>query len=237
MRRTLLLIVTLFSLLHIAAQTPNAKMNAFVANLMSRMTLEEKIGQLNLVTPGWGVPTGSVVSKGVEDNIRKGRVGGVFGIFGPDKVRQAQTLAMNESRLKIPLIFGLDVIHGHKTVFPIPLGLSCSWDTALIKRGARIAATEATADGLCWVFSPMVDIARDPRWGRIAEGAGEDPYLGSQIAKAMVRGYQGNAYTNHTLMACVKHFALYGAAEAGRDYNTVDMSRIKMYEYYLPPYK
>jgi beta-glucosidase len=213
-------------------------MNTYVTGLMSKMTLEEKIGQLNLVTPGWGVPTGSVVSKGVEDNIRKGRVGGLFGIFGPDKVRQAQDLAVKESRLHIPLIFGLDVIHGHKTIFPIPLALSCSWDTTLIERSARIAATEATADGLNWVFSPMVDIARDPRWGRIAEGAGEDPYLGSKIARAMVKGYQGNDLSkDNTVMACVKHFALYGAAEAGRDYNTTDMSRIRMYNEYLPPYK
>ena len=238
MRRTFLMIVALTFLIRVAAQTPDAKMKTYVADLMRKMTLEEKIGQLNLVTPGWGVPTGSVVSKGVEDNIRKGRVGGLFGIFGPEKVRQAQTLAMNDSRLHIPLIFGLDVIHGHKTIFPIPLALSCSWDTALIERSARIAATEATADGLCWVFSPMVDIARDPRWGRIAEGAGEDPYLGSKIARAMVKGYQGTDLTkNNTVMACVKHFALYGAAEAGRDYNTTDMSRIKMFNEYLPPYK
>jgi beta-glucosidase len=238
MRRILTMIVALFSLLQVTAQTTDAKMKTFVAGLMAKMTLEEKIGQLNLVTPGWGVPTGSVVSKGVEDNIRKGRVGGLFGIFGPDKVRQAQTLAMNESRLRIPLIFGLDVIHGHKTIFPIPLGLSCSWDTALIERSARIAAIEASADGLCWVFSPMVDIARDPRWGRIAEGSGEDPYLGSKIARAMVKGYQGTDLSkDNTVMACVKHFALYGAAEAGRDYNTTDMSRIRMYNEYLPPYK
>ena len=183
------MIVATFFALHLAAQTStDAKMNAFVSSLMSKMTLEEKIGQLNLVTPGWGVPTGSVVSKGVEDNIRKGRVGGLFGIFGPDRVRQAQNLAVKESRLHIPLIFGLDVIHGHKTIFPIPLALSCSWDTTMIERSARIAATEATADGLNWVFSPMVDIARDPRWGRIAEGAGEDPSLGSKIARAMVTG-------------------------------------------------
>jgi beta-glucosidase len=220
------------------AQTADAKMNAFVSSLMSKMTLEEKIGQLNLVTPGWGVPTGSVVSKGVEDNIRKGQVGGLFGIYGPEKIRQAQELAIKESRLKIPLLFGLDVIHGHRTIFPIPLGLSCSWDTALIERSARIAAVEATADGLCWVFSPMVDIARDPRWGRIAEGAGEDPYLGSKIARAMVKGYQGSDLSkDNTVIACVKHFALYGAAEAGRDYNTTDMSRIRMYNEYLPPYK
>jgi beta-glucosidase len=238
MRSTFLTIVTLSFLLQATAQTTDAKMKAYVANLMNKMTLDEKIGQLNLVTPGWGVPTGSVVSRGVEDNIRKGRVGGLFGIFGPDKIRQAQTLAVKESRLHIPLIFGLDVIHGHKTIFPIPLGLSCSWDTVLVEKTARIAAIEATADGLCWVYSPMVDIARDPRWGRIAEGSGEDPYLGSKVARAMVKGYQGTDLSkDNTVMACVKHFALYGAAEAGRDYNTTDMSRIKMYNEYLPPYK
>lgn len=214
-----------------------ASKTSFVNNLMSKMTLDEKIGQLNLVTPG-GAVTGSVVSQDVDDKIRKGLVGGLFGITGPSTVRQAQEIAVKSSRLHIPLIFGLDVIHGHRTIFPIPLGLSCSWDTALIEQSAAIAAKEATADGLNWAFSPMVDIARDPRWGRVAEGSGEDPYLGCKIAAAMVRGYQGKNYdsTNH-LMACVKHFALYGAAEAGRDYNTVDMSRIKMYEYYLPPYK
>ena len=206
--------------------------------LLSRMTLEEKIGQLNLVTPGGGILTGSVVSQGVEDNIRKGLVGGLFGIYGPEKVRKAQDLAVKNSRLHIPLIFGLDVIHGHKTIFPIPLGMSASWDLDLIEKSARIAATEASADGLEWAFSPMVDIARDARWGRISEGSGEDPYLGSLVAKAMVRGYQGKDLSANTnIMACVKHFALYGAAEAGREYNTVDMSRIKMYEYYLPPYK
>lgn len=234
--KKLLSILAAFMVLQSQAQT-DAKMNAFVTSLMSKMTLEEKIGQLNLVTPG-GAVTGSVVSKGVDENLRKGFVGGLFGITGPDKVRQAQDIAVKNSRLKIPLFFGLDVIHGHKTLFPIPLGLSCSWDMSLIERSARIAATEATADGLCWAFSPMVDIARDPRWGRVSEGSGEDPYLGSEIAKAMVRGYQGKDYSaTNTLMACVKHFALYGAAEAGRDYNSVDMSKIKMYEYYLPPYK
>lgn len=224
--------------LHTSAQnTPDAKRHQYVSALMQKMTLDEKIGQLNLVTPG-GAVTGAVVSQGVEANLRKGAIGGIFGIWGPDKVRKAQELAVNNSRLHIPLIFGLDVIHGHKTMFPIPLGLSCTWDTLLIERSARIAATEATADGLNWVFSPMVDIARDPRWGRISEGNGEDPYLGSVIARAMVRGYQGNDLTrNNTVMACVKHFALYGAAEAGREYNTVDMSRIQMYQYYLPPYK
>ncbi len=215
-----------------------AQMTYFVSNLMKKMTLEEKIGQLNLLTPGGGVATGAVVSTDVESKIKAGNVGGLFGVIGVDKIRQAQELAITGSRLKIPLIFGSDVIHGYKTTFPIPLALASSWDTAMIERSARIAAIEATADGLCWAFSPMVDIARDPRWGRVAEGAGEDPFLGSAVARAMVRGYQGKDLSaDNTLMACVKHFALYGAAEAGRDYNTVDMSLQKMYEYYLPPYK
>src|SRR5580704_11418960 len=238
MLKKLFLVLLLIPIHLVQAQTSaGSKMNAFISNLMSKMTLDEKIGQLNLVTPG-GAVTGSVVSKDVDEKIRKGAVGGLFGITGPDKVRQAQDIAVKNSRLHIPLIFGLDVIHGHKTVFPIPLALSCSWDTDLIERSARIAATEASADGLDWAFSPMVDIARDPRWGRIAEGAGEDPFLGSAVARAMVAGYQGNGLAkNNTVMACVKHFALYGASEGGRDYNTVDMSRIKMYQYYLPPYK
>src|SRR5438105_13524710 len=180
MIRNFLTVVAISLTVQAVAQTASdAKMNAYVNNLMSKMTLEEKIGQLNLVTPGWGVPTGSVVSKGVEDNIRKGRVGGLFGIFGPDRVRQAQELVVKESRLHIPLIFGLDVIHGHKTIFPIPLALSCTWDTALIESSARIAAIEATADGLKWVFSPMVDIARDPGGGRISVGGAQAPDLGS----------------------------------------------------------
>ena len=218
-------------------KSPDTKMNQFISNLMGKMTMDEKIGQLNLVTPG-GAVTGAVVSSDVDKKIRYGQVGGLFGITGPDKVRKAQEIAVTNSRLHIPLIFGLDVIHGHKTIFPIPLGLASSWDVNLVERSARSAAIEATADGLNWAFSPMVDIAHDPRWGRIAEGSGEDPYLGSRIAKAMVKGYQGDDLSkNNTLMACVKHFALYGAAEGGRDYNTVDMSRIKMYQDYLPPYK
>jgi len=220
-----------------AQNTSSTKMDNFVNTLMKKMTLEEKIGQLNLVTPG-GAVTGSVVSKDVDTKIRNGQVGGLFGITGPDKIRSAQEIAVKNSRLHIPLIFGLDVIHGHRTIFPIPLGLSASWDTSLIRRSARIAANEATADGLSWVYSPMVDIARDPRWGRIAEGSGEDAFLGSQIAKAMVEGYQENDLSKDTtVMACVKHYALYGAAEAGRDYNTVDMSKVRMYNEYFPPYK
>lgn len=221
--------------------SPSFSQNTYTAKakaLMAKMTLEEKIGQLNLIIPGGAAVTGSVVSTDVENKIKKGLVGGLFGITSPEKVRKAQELAVNGSRLHIPMIFGLDVIHGHKTIFPIPLGLSASWDMGLIEQSARIAAKEATADGLNWAFSPMVDIARDARWGRISEGSGEDPYLGGKIAQAMVRGYQGSDLSkNNTLMACVKHFALYGAAEAGREYNTVDMSRIQMYEYYLPPYK
>ena len=241
-------IIQLFTILLVAgtlqAQKPKpststvSKAGMYITNLMAKMTIEEKIGQLNLLTPGGGILTGSVVSSGVEAQIKAGSVGGLFGVIGVDKIKQAQQLAMNTSRLKIPMIFGSDVIHGYKTTFPIPLGMSCSWDMAMIERSARIAAVEASSDGLSWVFSPMVDIARDPRWGRVAEGSGEDTYLGSQISKAMVKGYQGNDYSSpNSVMACVKHFALYGAAEAGRDYNTVDMSRIKMYEYYLPPYK
>lgn len=210
----------------------------FVEELMNKMTIREKIGQLNLVTPGGGILTGSVVSTGVEEKIKSGKVGGIFGVYGPDKVRQAQELAVEESRLGIPMLFGSDVIHGYKTIFPIPLGLSCSWDVALIEKTARVAAKEATADGIFWNFSPMVDISRDPRWGRVSEGAGEDPYLGSQIAQAMVMGYQGDDLKfPSTMMATVKHLALYGAVEAGKDYNTVDMSRQRMFNEYLPPYK
>ncbi len=235
-KHTILLVFVLLSLQN-QAQTGEAKMKSFIDDLMKKMSVDEKIGQLNLVTPG-GAVTGSVVSSDVDTKIRNGQVGGLFGITGPDKIRQAQDIAVKNSRLHIPLIFGLDVIHGHRTIFPIPLGLSCSWDMPLIERSARIAAKEATADGLNWVFSPMVDIARDPRWGRISEGSGEDPYLGSQIAKAMVNGYQGKEPgKDNTVLACVKHYALYGAAEAGKDYNTTDMSRIKMFEYYLDPYK
>ena len=209
-----------------------------VEALLKTMTIEEKIGQLNLVTPGGGIATGSVVSDNVEEKIKTGQVGGLFGIAGPEKIKIAQDFAVKKTRLGIPLMFGSDIIHGYKTTFPIPLGLSSSWDMDLIKKTAQIAALEATADGINWNFSPMVDIARDPRWGRIAEGAGEDPYLGSQIAKAMIVGYQGEDLTaSNTMMACVKHFALYGASEAGRDYNSVDMSRIKMYNEYMPPYK
>jgi beta-glucosidase len=228
------------SLVYAGAQKnqSDAAMQTFVNALMQKMTIEEKIGQLNLLTPGGGVATGAVVSKGVEEKIAKGQVGGLFGVIGVEKIKQAQTLAISSSRLKIPLLFGSDIIHGYKTTFPIPLAISCTWDMGLVEKSARTAASEATADGLTWAFSPMVDIARDPRWGRIAEGAGEDPFLGAEIAKAMVKGYQGDDLSlPNTLLACVKHFALYGASEGGRDYNTVDMSRVRMYNEFLPPYK
>lgn len=220
-----------------AVLSTQQKMNIFISTLMSKMTLDEKIGQLNLLTGGEAT-TGSVVSTDVENKIKKGQVGGIFSLTTPARIRKAQEIAVQQTRLKIPIIFGQDVIHGYKTTFPIPLALSCTWDMALIEKTARIAAIEATADGLNWTFSPMVDISRDARWGRISEGSGEDTYLGSQIAKAMVKGYQGDDLSKYnTMMACVKHFALYGAAEAGRDYNTTDMSLDRMYNEYLPPYK
>lgn len=209
----------------------------FVAELLAKMTLEEKIGQLNLPTSG-DITTGQANSSNIAKKIEEGKVGGLFNIKSVQKIKEVQKIAVERSRLKIPLLFGMDVIHGYETTFPIPLGLSCTWDMNLIKRSAQIAAQEASADGINWTFSPMVDISRDPRWGRISEGSGEDPYLGSQIAKAMVSGYQGDdLMKNNTILSCVKHFALYGAPEAGRDYNTVDMSKIRMYNDYLPPYK
>lgn len=210
-----------------------------VQDLMSKMTLEEKLGQLNLPSDG-DIITGLGSNSGIVDNIKHGLVGGMFNIKGVDKIKTIQDIAVKESRLGIPLLFGMDVIHGYETVFPIPLGLSCSWDMALIERSAQIAASEASADGINWTFSPMVDISRDPRWGRVSEGSGEDPFLGGQIAKAMVYGYQGKDKrftSDQQIAACVKHFALYGASEAGRDYNTVDMSRINMFNYYLKPYQ
>lgn len=220
-----------------AQQTKEVKMILFVDGLLKKMTLDEKIGQLNL--PGAGdITTGLASSSGIAEKIKAGKVGGLFNIKSVEKIRDVQRVAVEQSRLKIPLIFGMDVIHGYQTMFPIPLGLSCTWDMELVEKTARIAAQEASADGICWTFSPMVDISRDPRWGRVSEGSGEDPYLGSQIAKAMVRGYQGNDLAKeNTIMACVKHFALYGAVEAGREYNTTDMSRVRMFNEYLAPYK
>ncbi len=229
-----LIVLVFITTIQLHAQ--DAKMNSFIKNLISKMTLDEKIGQLNL--PGSGdIVTGQASSSDIGKKIQEGKVGGLFNIKSVAKIRAVQKVAIEQSRLKIPLIFGMDVIHGYETVFPIPLGLSCSWDMQEIEKSARVAATEASADGICWTFSPMVDISRDPRWGRVSEGNGEDAYLGSQIAKAMIKGYQGDYSNNTNIMSCVKHYALYGAAEAGRDYNTTDMSRVKMFNEYLPPYK
>ncbi len=201
------------------------------------MTLREKLGQLNLPSGG-DLVTGAVMSGELTEMIRNQEIGGVFNVKGVKKIYALQRLAMEESRLKIPLLVGADVIHGYETVFPIPLALSCSWDTLAVERMARISAVEASADGINWTFSPMVDICRDARWGRIAESNGEDPYLGSLLAKAYVRGYQGeNMQGKDEILSCVKHFALYGASESGRDYNTVDMSRLRMYNEYLVPYR
>ena len=220
-----------------ASQADKGKMDQFIDNLMGKMTLQEKIGQLNLPVSG-EIVTGQAKSSDVAGKIRKGQVGGLFNVKGVENIREVQKIAVEQSRLKIPLLFGMDVIHGYETVFPIPLALSCSWDMEAIKESACIAAKESSADGICWTFSPMVDICRDPRWGRMAEGGGEDPYLGSEISAAMVKGYQGDDLTDkNTIMACVKHFALYGAPEAGRDYNTVDMSHLSMFNNYFPPYK
>lgn len=208
-----------------------------VDSVLKLMTLEEKLGQLNLPSSG-DITTGASQSSDIAKKIQEGKVGGLFNIKTVAKIREVQKIAVEKSRLGIPLIFGMDVIHGYETTFPIPLGLSSSWDMDLIEKTAQMAAKEATADGINWTFSPMVDISRDPRWGRVSEGAGEDVFLGSKIAAAMVKGYQQDDLTrNNTMLACVKHFALYGAPEAGRDYNTVDMSRMRMYNEYLPPYK
>ena len=219
------------------AAPQNERMNHFIDDLMSRMTLQEKIGQLNLPVTG-DIITGSSVSGNVVDLIEAGGVGGLFNMKGERQIRQLQDVAVRKSRLGIPLIFGMDVIHGYETIFPIPLALSMSWDMDAIRSSARIAALEATADGICWTFSPMVDVCREPRWGRMSEGNGEDPYLGAAICRAMIEGYQGQDLTDRaTMMSCVKHFALYGAPEAGRDYNTVDMSRVRMFNEYFEPYK
>ena len=235
--RLLIIILLIATACSAPVNKPVNKMDEKIDALMKQMTLDEKLGQLNLPSAG-DITTGRASSSDIADKIRKGEVGGLFNIKSVKKIKDVQKVAVEDSRLKIPLIFGMDVIHGYETVFPIPLALSCSWDMNLIRKVARISAIEASADGICWTFSPMVDIARDPRWGRIAEGGGEDPYLGSQIAKAMVEGYQGDSLSkNNTIMACVKHYALYGAAEAGRDYNTTDMSHIRMYNAYFPPYK
>ncbi|MFL9836217.1 beta-glucosidase BglX [Flavobacterium sp. ST-75] len=239
MKKIITVVLALLAGLPSVAQQRNTEMDNFIDNLMDKMTLDEKIGQLNLPSEG-DIITGLGSNSNIAEKIRKGQVGGMFNIKGADKIREIQKIVVEESRMKIPMLFGMDVIHGYETVFPIPLGLACTWDMDAIEQSARIGAIEASANGINWTFSPMVDIARDPRWGRVSEGSGEDPFLGGAIAKAMVKGYQGkdNSFSeNSNILACVKHFALYGAGEAGRDYNTADMSHIRMYNDYFYPYK
>jgi len=234
MKRLILSALLVFSFLPGFAQIK--PMNEFIDELMSKMTVREKIGQLNLL-PSGTISTGISDNSPVMETISKGELGGILNLKGADNIRKLQEAAVKKSRLGIPIIFGMDVIHGYETVFPIPLALSCTWNIPAIEHSAQIAAKEASADGICWTYSPMVDIALDARWGRIAEGNGEDPFLGSRIAEAMVHGYQGDFTQNSNIMACIKHFALYGAAESGRDYNTVDMSHLRMFNQYFPPYK
>ena len=232
LKKSLLGILLLAATNSFAQVSDPVKMKTFIDALMKRMTVDEKIGQLNL--PGAGdFTTGLAKSSDIGQKIKEGKVGGLFNIKGVDKIMAVQKVAVEESRLKIPMIFGMDVIHGYMTEFPIPLALSCTWNMAAVEQSARIAATEASADGIGWTFSPMVDISRDARWGRISEGSGEDPFLGSAVARAMVKGYQGDFSKNSNIMACVKHYAAYGAAEAGREYNTTDMSRLSMLNVYL----
>lgn len=234
MKKLFVLLALCVASMNVVAQ--NKPMKEFVDELLSKMTLKEKLGQLNLL-PAGNITTGAVQNNPIVQQIKDGELGGVFNIKGLNEIRTLQEMAIKKSRLGIPLLVGMDVIHGYETIFPVPLALACSWNLEGIENSARVAALEASAEGVNWTYSPMVDICRDARWGRIVEGAGEDPYLGSLIAKAMVKGYQGDYSLPSNIMACVKHFALYGASEAGRDYNTVDMSRLRMYNEYFAPYK
>lgn len=217
-------------------------MKEYIDQLMAKMTLQEKIGQLNLMVAG-DITTGGALDTQVGNDIAQGNMGGVFNIKGLDKIKALQEIAIKNSRLGIPLLVGMDVIHGYETVFPIPLALSCSWDTEALKKVGEVSAKEASADGINWTFSPMVDIALDARWGRISEGNGEDPYLSGVMGAAMTQGYQGvdmrteEILRANRIMACLKHFALYGGVESGKEYNTVDMSRVRMMNQYLPPYE
>jgi len=231
------LLILLFANQSAFSQAPQKTVNQRVDSLLRLMTLEEKIGQLNQYNDDWTATGPVTLDTDKANQIRKGQVGSLLNCVGTERTRSWQKIAM-QSRLKIPLLFGQDVIHGFKTTFPIPLAEACSWDMDAITLSARIAATEASASGVHWTFAPMVDIARDPRWGRVMEGAGEDPYLGSMIAGARVKGFQGNKLGDlNSVMACAKHFAAYGAAIGGRDYNSVDMSDRLLLEVYLPPFK
>jgi beta-glucosidase len=232
-----LVVAILFSACNNTPRTTSGSIDRRVDSVLSLMTVEEKAGQLTLYTSDWDV-TGPSIRAGYKEDIKDGKVGAVFNAYGAKYTRELQEIAVKETRLGIPLLFGYDVIHGHKTIFPIPLGEAASWDLAAIEKSARVAAEEASADGLHWTFAPMVDISRDPRWGRVMEGAGEDTYLGSLIGAARVKGFQGNGINEiNSVAACVKHFAAYGGSQAGRDYHTVDMSDRVLREIYLPPYK
>lgn len=235
----LLFILNILFFRNIQAQIyrPSATAEQRANELLATMTLDEKIGQLTLYTTDWG-STGPTIREGYKNDIRSGACGNLFNSHTVGFVRELQKVAVEETRLKIPLLFGFDVIHGYKTIFPIPLGEAASWDMEAIERSARISAAEAAAAGLNWTFAPMVDISRDPRWGRVMEGAGEDPWLGSRIAEARVRGFQGKKIGDtDAVLACVKHFAGYGAPIGGRDYNTVDMSERYFRDFYMPPYE
>ena len=234
---TIIVIVSIVACSNNKEQSAYSKRDTFIEDLMKKMTLEEKIGQLTLFSSGYDI-TGSTMHENYASDIKAGRVGAVFNAFGVKFTTELQKIAVEETRLGIPLLFGYDVIHGHRTIFPIPLGETASWDMDYIEKSARIAAIEATSEGLHWTFAPMIDVTRDPRWGRIAEGFGEDPFLTSMVARAKVRGYQGKDFHDvHTMLACAKHFAAYGAPQAGRDYHTVDMSEIELRNTYLPPFK
>lgn len=234
MKKILFLLLIAFSM---KAQVKSYEQK--VDSILSLMTIDEKVGQLVQFTGGTDTGTKTPKPKeGHEDLIRQGRIGSLLNIFGAEETKRLQKIAVEESRLKIPLIFGLDVIHGFKTTFPVPIAEASSWNPELVEFSARMQAIEASSAGVHWTFNPMVDIARDPRWGRIVEGSGEDPYLGSIMAAARVRGYQGNDLSSeNTILACAKHFAAYGAAEGGRDYNTVDISERTLREIYLRPFK
>jgi len=244
MRRTIVILAFLFILpiVRCSARSPGfplgeGTVERRIDSLLALMTLDEKAGQLSQYSARWAGLEGSLIPA-QEELIRKGKVGSFLNVYGANVTRRIQEIAVRESRLKIPLIFGFDVIHGLRTVFPIPLGEASTWDPALIEKAARVAATEASAMGIHWTFAPMVDIARDPRWGRIAEGSGEDPCLGAAMATAHVRGFQGaDLSLENTILACPKHFAAYGGAEGGRDYNTVDISERTLRDVYLPPFE
>src|SRR6185503_17667970 len=216
------------------AQAPRRDVEKRISDLLSRMTLAEKLGQLQQLD---GHADGRYKDE-QPPLVRAGLLGSTLNVRGARQTNELQRIAIEESRLKIPMLFGFDVIHGYRTIFPIPLGEAATWDPAAVERSAAVAAAEARGAGVHWTFAPMVDIARDARWGRIAEGSGEDPYLGSQMAAARVRGFQGSDYSaNNKVVACAKHWVAYGAAEAGRDYNTTDVSERTLREVYFPPFK